>query len=607
MRRYADLNSLMNNLIQALRKKYPDWSDEELEDYIRNVINPLDPTGIEANYTLWIILQLRNNQISLPEDEERVKQLLKYYDLNKKKVSGLPKDIYFVDFNELENMINELKEKGEIREKSLREQYEEIKEGVKEIYNDGTYRILECTTPEAVVRFGRGSKWCTTDIEKAKEYLEYGPIYRIFVDGNPYASLNYVGIIDVMDRDLEYDDDPLLFEILCMLNRGGYSDIPDDYVDDICVELAAYSDDPEVLLELAKDEYWKVREFVSENPNTPLEALKILSEDDDKDVRVYVAQNPNTTIDILEQLMYDEEWEVRWEVARNPNISIDMLRQLANDKNEQVRIQVAANPNTPSDVLRNLANDENEQVKFEVARNFNTPEDVLRELANDEGAYVRAVVVENPNIPVDVLSVLLKDDIIWVRDKAIEQLRERGIEVECSIIILSKLELDVNDVLKCIKENDQKSCDKVFSQIYAYVRGIVYSKFPKYGEDMVSYIVSRVYRLLKRFYNPAKNPNPVIFINKVISDSIHMFLKDQEHYKKELEVGYIPKYIDSFDIKIVIDEIKNKVDYPEVIDMLLEGYTKKEIEEKTGISFYKIDKMLKQLKPVIKRIIWGIL
>jgi len=186
------------------------------------------------------------------------------------------------------------------------------------------------------------------------------------------------------------------------------------------------------------------------------------------------------------------------------------------------------------------------------------------------------------------------------------RLKKRNIEIESSLIIISRLELDVNDVLKCIKENDQKSCDKVFSQIYAYVRGIVYSKFPKYGEDMVSYIVDSLYSSL-RFFNPNKNVNVNVFINKMISNAIHDFLSVVKKYMKQDSVGYIPRIVDRPDIAVVIDEIKNKVDYPEVIDMLLEGYTKKEIEEKTGISFYKIDKMLKQLKPVIKRIIWGIL
>ena len=68
--------------------------------------------------------------------------------------------------------------------------------------------------------------------------------------------------------------------------------------------------------------------------------LKELAEGKSSKVREYVAQNKNTPVDVLRQLAKDEDDVVRWEVAQNPNTPVDVLKILAEDRARWLREEV---------------------------------------------------------------------------------------------------------------------------------------------------------------------------------------------------------------------------------------------------------------------------
>lgn len=351
---YANLERQLPMFKQMLRKVYSDWDDDQLESYIRNEINILDPTGDEASFTGWIIKQLQSGQISLPQDGEQVKQILRYYQLNRDKFNELPKDIYQIDFNTLKKRIAELEEKGTLREKSLKEQYEEIKEGVEEVYNDGEYRVLKCTTPEAVSRFGRGTMWCTTDLEKAEDYLSQGPIFRIFRNGQPYASLSYLGVKDKQDNDFDFTEDRKLKDILNELYQRDI--IPKDYfyvvedlsqidenmlrnLTDFQLEAIASNDDISAeLLDKIADiavERKAVGALVSivHNPNVSYATIeKILDGLGDEAnfdiVRAYIAHDPDLPMHLFEKLLNSSPYVLENFLLENRNIPKEILLKL---------------------------------------------------------------------------------------------------------------------------------------------------------------------------------------------------------------------------------------------------------------------------------------
>ena len=86
------------------------------------------------------------------------------------------------------------------------------------------------------------------------------------------------------------------------------------------------------------DEYKRRRNLkLSQDPNTPVEVLKILSTDESWEVQCNVANNPNTPVEVLRVLSTDEDYYVRYWVARNPNTPVEVLKILSTDKHYWVQ------------------------------------------------------------------------------------------------------------------------------------------------------------------------------------------------------------------------------------------------------------------------------
>jgi len=305
----ADLNSLMNNLVE----RFPNQTDAET--YIREIINKADPTKDEGNYTPWVATQLLNNQISLPDDTKIVYDLLRFYDINRKKQFFEYKDIYAIDFNTLQLYINKLKEEGIGREKSRKElKHPEISienmEGVEEIYNDGTFKILKVTSIEAVIESAKGTSWCTKKESYAEEYLDEGPIYRIYKNNKAYASLSNSGLKNVRDYDIDLLKNIELQNVL--LNAKD--------------EVAHYA------------KYYVAKGLYK---NKDYDTLKTMINDSDDDVRNWVAWSlyDNKDFGTLKTMINDSDSWVRYWVAWSlyKNKDYDTLKTMINDSYNSVR------------------------------------------------------------------------------------------------------------------------------------------------------------------------------------------------------------------------------------------------------------------------------
>ncbi len=106
------------------------------------------------------------------------------------------------------------------------------------------------------------------------------------------------------------------------------------------------------LEELAKDDYWRIRENVARNPNTNIKVLDTLSTDKNGNVRWRVAQNPNTPIQVVQALATDKYTIIQRSVIKNPNTSITILLLIweieKTDQPEDVLEALFANPLTPA-------------------------------------------------------------------------------------------------------------------------------------------------------------------------------------------------------------------------------------------------------------------
>jgi hypothetical protein len=73
-----------------------------------------------------------------------------------------------------------------------------LPEGTSLFYNDGEYQIVEVTSPQSACQLASGTKWCTSDEEKATEYLGEAPLYVIYLRGKKRAQFH----VNLSDDDL---------------------------------------------------------------------------------------------------------------------------------------------------------------------------------------------------------------------------------------------------------------------------------------------------------------------------------------------------------------------------------------------------------------------
>lgn len=197
---------------------------------------------------------------------------------------------------------------------------------------------------------------------------------------------------------------------------------------------------PRVLMRLAEHEYdYSILGQVAINPNTPVEALKLLAESPFAGVRACVTKNPNTSPELLRDIYNKTRVTATaplCAIGANPKTPSDILRKLAGHYDEVVRSYVAKNPSTPDDALDQLTHDSmfmvqeaatynpkcknpeeilnylgtmtsytSEQLRT-LACNPKTPVDLLLKLSKDRDPWVVGSVVRNPNTPISLLKQL---------------------------------------------------------------------------------------------------------------------------------------------------------------------------------------------------------
>lgn len=63
--------------------------------------------------------------------------------------------------------------------------------GTKTIYNDGAYKIIRMTTPEAVQHWTADGGWCVKKEHYAKSYLEDGDLYLVYQNDTRWVLVNF--------------------------------------------------------------------------------------------------------------------------------------------------------------------------------------------------------------------------------------------------------------------------------------------------------------------------------------------------------------------------------------------------------------------------------
>jgi hypothetical protein len=179
----ADFNKKKQYLERSLSKKY---KPEQMQD-ILNQIKNADPSGDKADYAIWICNILVKDIIKFPEDIDKIKEKLTLFNKVKSRVN-IKKDInQYKSYGELSEALEPYKEKEKIPESKGEEERRKIEEGQKEIYDDGTYKIIQVNNPEACSVLFRGTEWCVKDPKWSGQYLKQADLFYFMKNGKPYA------------------------------------------------------------------------------------------------------------------------------------------------------------------------------------------------------------------------------------------------------------------------------------------------------------------------------------------------------------------------------------------------------------------------------------
>jgi len=154
------------------------------------------------------------------------------------------------------------------------------------------------------------------------------------------------------------------------------------------LELAGAADSsPKLLLALARNSHWEVRNRAAAHPDYPAAAIQLAARDKDIALRTGAAENPRCPPQILSRLARDRECSIRVAVAENPAVPAAVLAQLATDMLPEVRAGAVRNPTCTPELLERLA-DDRLMVRMQVAASAACPPSML------EG-----IVARNPEEP----------------------------------------------------------------------------------------------------------------------------------------------------------------------------------------------------------------
>jgi hypothetical protein len=209
--------------LRELFKNYPKITPDKILD-----METVDPTGNKGSYLEWVVNRVSRGNIRWPEDKTRVLRALKEYnDLKKQprylKQHNVSADINQYTLHDLEKINRSIHGDPDL----VPAPGEQILPATKwfATMNGGRDKILRIGGPgtdlkqsiKSACTLGEGTKWCTggKDAEdSARHYLEKGPLFIIYRDGQPYAQTDRDQLMDVHDYPIEFRDDEELWHEL---------------------------------------------------------------------------------------------------------------------------------------------------------------------------------------------------------------------------------------------------------------------------------------------------------------------------------------------------------------------------------------------------------
>jgi hypothetical protein len=181
---------------------------------------------------------------------------------------------------------------------------------------------------------------------------------------------------------------------------------------------------------------------IAKNPNTPLEALRVIAAKDKRDaVAIAISKHPVmlssgpyeliqtqsiVALKIVAQTMplsndeimtlWKKSGGVRESLLKNPNLSPNVLKKLAEIASEKELIAITSNPSSPPELITSLVGLNNPLIKNAVGMNPSAPYEILDKLASETRGDSAFFVAQNENCPIKILNSLRLHSASHVRE-----------------------------------------------------------------------------------------------------------------------------------------------------------------------------------------------
>jgi hypothetical protein len=203
------LTSILQNEITD--KPFSQLSDIEKTDLQQKIENRKKEISSQVNkitsdvtYQSWIYDLIINKSVNLPEDSEKLEELLNKYTINKRKP----------DFPSDGKNINRFKSFGDlwgVVENYINKDSEEIDEGMgnnKIIYNNSPWMIVELNNFNESQCITKKSGWCIKGEEAWNDYKP--PFFVLYYRGKKFGLVHFETeqIKDISDEPITRVDDP---------------------------------------------------------------------------------------------------------------------------------------------------------------------------------------------------------------------------------------------------------------------------------------------------------------------------------------------------------------------------------------------------------------
>ena len=225
-----------------LTQKYPNVNPDFIDQ-----MEQADPA--KGKSLEWMVRRLNNSLIRWPEDRQRlVTALTSFYKIKRsptllKQYSASP-DLNHYTIHQLEELSDKIE--------GVTQRPDSVNlssPGLKKIYDNGVYAVFKILNSETAVEMAKGTKWCTSDFQTAKHYIENSGLYIWFKEGKKFAQSD--GESQFMDlQDATIVPDIELLKLYKGLFKNVPTKLPPEFKKELDFEtLEIIKDIPDVALE----------------------------------------------------------------------------------------------------------------------------------------------------------------------------------------------------------------------------------------------------------------------------------------------------------------------------------------------------------------------